>query len=81
MQSRGRAKRLILEIEVSERCVNGVDVVFKRDEFDRFGEVKAVVVEGSREKKVVKMFGRNVEKHVVVVARTDSRDERDRQVR
>ena len=72
-----------LEIEVSERCVNGVDVVFKRDEFDRFVvEVRAVVVEGSGEKKVVDMFGRNIKKHVVVSEIvSDSCDESDRQVR
>ena len=77
-----RSKRL--EVEVSEAGVNGVDVVFERDEFERFVVVvlrSAVVVEGGRAKKVVEMFGRDVEQHVVVVARRDSCDESDRQVR
>jgi hypothetical protein len=44
--------------DVREARVDGIDVVFKRDEF------VGVVIEASRAEEVFDVFGRDIEKHI-----------------
>ena len=84
MQSRGRATRTLVEgvdvdlsfevcREFGEVSVESVDVIFDGDEI--IGVVE--IVEAGFVFESVKIFGRNIKKHIVVVAGRDGVDERN----